>query len=88
MRVHISGIDLIRDAEGIWRVLEDNLRTPSGVSYVSENRLVTKRVCLAASPRRRSRAGGPTPRSWPRCCGRWRPPGSTIRGGRADAGAL
>ncbi|MEZ4472990.1 MAG: circularly permuted type 2 ATP-grasp protein [bacterium] len=44
VRIHISGIDLIRDAEGIWRVLEDNLRTPSGVSYVLENRLVTKRV--------------------------------------------
>ena len=35
---HIAGIDLIRDAEGTFRVLEDNLRTPSGVSYVIENR--------------------------------------------------
>ncbi len=35
---HIAGIDLIRDREGIFRVLEDNLRTPSGVSYVLENR--------------------------------------------------
>jgi uncharacterized circularly permuted ATP-grasp superfamily protein len=44
VRVHIAGIDLIRDPEGTFRVLEDNLRTPSGVSYVLENRTVTKRV--------------------------------------------
>ena len=36
--VHVAGIDLIRDAQGEFRVLEDNLRTPSGVSYVIENR--------------------------------------------------
>ncbi|MEX2372425.1 MAG: circularly permuted type 2 ATP-grasp protein, partial [Dehalococcoidia bacterium] len=35
---HIAGIDLIRDSDGVYRVLEDNLRTPSGVSYVLENR--------------------------------------------------
>ena len=35
---HIAGIDLIRDQWGTFRVLEDNLRTPSGVSYVLENR--------------------------------------------------
>jgi len=44
VRVHISGIDLIRDPEGAFRVLEDNVRTPSGVSYVMENRLATKRI--------------------------------------------
>lgn len=44
VRIHVSGIDLIRDHEGVFRVLEDNLRTPSGVSYVIENRLITKRV--------------------------------------------
>jgi uncharacterized circularly permuted ATP-grasp superfamily protein len=44
VRVHISGIDLIRDPAGTFLVLEDNLRTPSGVSYVLENRLVSKRV--------------------------------------------
>ncbi|GAB3250770.1 circularly permuted type 2 ATP-grasp protein [Arthrobacter pigmenti] len=37
-RVMISGIDLIRDANGTFRVLEDNVRVPSGVSYVLENR--------------------------------------------------
>ncbi len=36
--VHISGIDLIRDEEGVFYVLEDNLRCPSGVSYLLENR--------------------------------------------------
>jgi uncharacterized circularly permuted ATP-grasp superfamily protein len=44
VRIHIAGVDLIRDFDGTFRVLEDNLRTPSGVSYVVENRVVTKRV--------------------------------------------
>ncbi len=38
VRVHVSGIDLVRDAEGTFRVLEDNARIPSGVSYVLTNR--------------------------------------------------
>jgi uncharacterized circularly permuted ATP-grasp superfamily protein len=42
--VHISGIDLIRSQEGTFYILEDNLRTPSGVSYMLENREVTKRL--------------------------------------------
>jgi uncharacterized circularly permuted ATP-grasp superfamily protein len=42
--VHINGTDLIRDANGEYCVLEDNLRTPSGVSYVLENRQIMKRV--------------------------------------------
>jgi uncharacterized circularly permuted ATP-grasp superfamily protein len=44
LHVHINGTDLIRDDQGVYRVLEDNLRTPSGVSYVLENRQVMKRV--------------------------------------------
>jgi uncharacterized circularly permuted ATP-grasp superfamily protein len=44
VRIHVSGIDLIRDGAGTFRVLEDNLRTPSGVSYVLENRLLSKRL--------------------------------------------
>jgi uncharacterized circularly permuted ATP-grasp superfamily protein len=36
--VHVCGIDIIRDEAGDFRVLEDNARTPSGVSYVIENR--------------------------------------------------
>ncbi len=50
---HISGIDLVRDADGAFYVLEDNLRTPSGVSYVIENRLVSTRTL----PRFFSRSG-------------------------------
>ena len=42
--VHISGIDLIRDSDGSFYILEDNLRTPSGVSYMLENREITKRL--------------------------------------------
>ena len=42
--IHISGIDLIRGEDGVFYVLEDNLRTPSGVSYMLENREVTKRL--------------------------------------------
>jgi uncharacterized circularly permuted ATP-grasp superfamily protein len=41
---HICGSDLVRDADGTIYVLEDNLRVPSGVSYMLENRQVTKRV--------------------------------------------
>ena len=38
VRIHVAGIDLVRDGQGTLRVLEDNLRCPSGVSYVLENR--------------------------------------------------
>ena len=41
---HISGIDLIRDIKGEFLVLEDNLRVPSGVSYMLENRMVMGEV--------------------------------------------
>jgi len=41
---HISGSDLVRDVDGTMYVLEDNLRVPSGVSYMLENRLVSKRA--------------------------------------------
>jgi len=41
---HISGIDLVRDGSGAFCVLEDNLRCPSGVSYVLENRRVLKQT--------------------------------------------
>ena len=40
VRIQVSGIDLIRDEAGAWRVLEDNVRVPSGVSYVISNRRV------------------------------------------------
>ena len=38
VRLHVAGIDLVRDGDGGFRVLEDNVRTPSGVSYVLSNR--------------------------------------------------
>ena len=38
VRIHVAGIDLFRDDAGVMRVLEDNVRTPSGVSYVLANR--------------------------------------------------
>lgn len=41
---HISGTDLVRDKSGTIYVLEDNIRVPSGVSYVLENRAVMKRA--------------------------------------------
>ncbi|GAB5415127.1 MAG: circularly permuted type 2 ATP-grasp protein [Congregibacter sp.] len=41
---HICGSDLIRNEDGHFYVLEDNLRVPSGVSYMVENREITKRV--------------------------------------------
>ncbi|MGD9934713.1 MAG: circularly permuted type 2 ATP-grasp protein [Dehalococcoidia bacterium] len=41
---HISGIDLVRDADGTLYVLEDNARTPSGVSYVLQNRILSTRT--------------------------------------------
>jgi uncharacterized circularly permuted ATP-grasp superfamily protein len=41
---HITGTDLVRDASGDFYVLEDNLRCPSGVSYVLENRRLMKRT--------------------------------------------
>jgi uncharacterized circularly permuted ATP-grasp superfamily protein len=41
---HICGTDLVRDRSGKFHVLEDNLRVPSGVSYMLENREITKRV--------------------------------------------
>jgi uncharacterized circularly permuted ATP-grasp superfamily protein len=41
---HVCGSDLVRDADGKLYALEDNLRIPSGVSYMLENRIVSKRV--------------------------------------------
>jgi uncharacterized circularly permuted ATP-grasp superfamily protein len=43
-RCLVAGIDLVRDAEGTYRVLEDNVRNPSGISYVLENRAAMTRV--------------------------------------------
>ncbi|PYZ91634.1 hypothetical protein CR194_18555 [Salipaludibacillus keqinensis] len=42
--IFLAGIDLIRDQNGVYRVLEDNLRNPSGMSYVFQNRFVMRKV--------------------------------------------
>ncbi len=42
--VHVCGVDIVRDETGAFLVLEDNARTPSGVSYVLENRNMTRRL--------------------------------------------
>jgi len=41
---HVAGCDLVRDADGTWKVLEDNVRTPSGISYMLENRIAMTRL--------------------------------------------
>ncbi len=41
---HVAGIDLVRDERGRYLVLEDNLRTPSGVSYMIENRILERHI--------------------------------------------
>jgi uncharacterized circularly permuted ATP-grasp superfamily protein len=41
---HVAGIDLVRAGDGQWHVLEDNLRVPSGVSYMLENRRMMMRL--------------------------------------------
>ncbi len=57
-RCVISGIDLVRDGEGVYRVLEDNLRVPSGISYVLENRVAMTRVLPKAFSRYRVKPVG------------------------------
>src|SRR3712207_3015326 len=62
VRVHVAGIDLIRNPDGDVRVLEDNVRVPSGVSYVMTNRsaMITALPDAFASQRIRPVAGYPT----------------------------
>jgi glutamate---cysteine ligase / carboxylate-amine ligase len=43
-RIHVGGFDVVRDADGRWLVLEDNVRVPSGVAFAIENRRLIKRV--------------------------------------------
>ena len=54
-RCIISGIDIVRGDDGVYRVLEDNLRVPSGVSYVLENRVAMTRVLPVAFAKYRVR---------------------------------
>ncbi|WP_435590871.1 circularly permuted type 2 ATP-grasp protein [Nocardia sp. bgisy118] len=61
VRIHVAGIDLIRDERGDFRVLEDNVRSPSGVSYVMENRRTMARVFPDLFSSHRVRAVGDYP---------------------------
>jgi uncharacterized circularly permuted ATP-grasp superfamily protein len=54
-RCLVSGVDLVRDRDGTYRVLEDNLRNPSGISYVLENRAAMTRVLPVAFAAQRVR---------------------------------
>jgi uncharacterized circularly permuted ATP-grasp superfamily protein len=54
-RCVVAGIDIVRDGDGTYRVLEDNLRVPSGISYVLENRVAMTRVLPVAFARHRVR---------------------------------
>jgi hypothetical protein len=58
VRIHVAGIDVVRDEQGDFRVLEDNLRSPSGVSYVMENRRTMARVFPDLFAKHRVRAVG------------------------------
>ena len=62
VRIHVAGIDLIRDASGDFRVLEDNVRVPSGVSYVMTNRRAISAALSEAFTGHRIRPVGAYPR--------------------------
>src|SRR5690606_31291513 len=53
--IHITGTDLVRDGSGDFFVLEDNLRCPSGISYVLQNRSIQKRTMPKAFQAMRTR---------------------------------
>ncbi len=72
--ITICGTDLIRDAQGNYLVLEDNCRTPSGVSYVLENRAVMKRVFPALFQAARVRPIEDYPHNLLRCLKHLSPP--------------
>lgn len=67
---HVSGTDLIRDDDGTWLVLEDNCRTPSGVSYMLENRASMTRGFPELFARHAVGRSTPTRRRCSKCCGR------------------
>ena len=84
---HVSGCDLVRDGDGPWKVLEDNVRTPSGISYVLENRVAMTRLRAGAVRRPPRAAGRPLPAAAARGAARRRA-GRRRRGDRrrVDAG--
>ncbi len=77
VRIHVAGIDLIRDEQGDFRVLEDNVRSPSGVSYVMENRRTMARVFPDLFAAHRVRAVRDYPRHLLRALRRSAPSGVT-----------
>ena len=80
---HIAGIDLVRAGDGEFYVLEDNLRVPSGVSYMLENRRMMMRLFPGAVRAAVDRAGGAlSRRAAGESCARSRRPASTIRRSR------
>ena len=50
---HVSGVDIIRNSKGDFYVLEDNLRTPSGVCYMLENRQISRRLYPSIMPKKK-----------------------------------
>jgi uncharacterized circularly permuted ATP-grasp superfamily protein len=62
VRIHVAGVDLIRDEQGDFRVLEDNVRVPSGVSYVMANRAAMTTVFPEAFATHRIRPVSEYPR--------------------------
>ncbi len=75
---HIAGIDLVRTGEDQFYVLEDNLRTPSGVSYMLENRKMMMRLFPELFRRYSVRRWNTTPKCCSTTCGRWRRPACPI----------
>lgn len=78
VRVHVSGIDVVRDAAGTFRVLEDNVRVPSGVSYVLENRRAMAKGLPEAFGQQHIRPVEEYPGACFRPCAKQHPPASTI----------
>jgi uncharacterized circularly permuted ATP-grasp superfamily protein len=80
---HVSGIDIVRagasDGSGTYYVLEDNLRVPSGVSYMLENRKMMMRLFPDLFARSAWRRWRTTPICCSTRCARWRRPRPTTR---------
>ena len=76
VRVHVAGVDLVRDEQGTFRVLEDNVRVPSGVSYVLSNRRAMANALPEAFSTMRVRAVTDYPRMLLRALRAAAPPGA------------
>jgi uncharacterized circularly permuted ATP-grasp superfamily protein/uncharacterized alpha-E superfamily protein len=88
VRIQVSGIDVIRDEQGAWRVLEDNVRVPSGVSYVISNRRVMAQTLPELFTSMRVRPVGDYPNRLRQALRASAPKASTTDRGRAHAGRL